>query len=81
MDKELHHDEDEHKFHLGDNNSPDMVDFIEGHNTELDAKEFKAINYIILIVSIIIVSIIVIVVVAVLLCGRKKIKYEQQEAE
>ena len=81
MDKELHHSESENKFHLGDNNREDMVSFIQGHNTELDKKEFSAINFIILLVSIIIVAIVLIIVLSVLLCGKKNLKYETQENE
>ena len=78
MDKELHHSETEQKFHLGDNNRDDMIEFIQGHNTELDRKEFSTINYIILISSICIVGIIVVIVLSVLLCGRKKLVYENE---
>ena len=81
MDKELHHSESENKFHLGDNNNDQTVSFIQGHNTELDKKEFSMINFIILLVSIIIVAIVLIIVLAVLLCGRKNLKYEKQENE
>ena len=81
MDKEIHHTEAENKFHLGDNNRDEMVDFIKGHNTELDRKEFSTINFILLASSIAIVLIIVIVVVSVLLCGKKRLAYEQQENE
>ena len=81
MDKELHHSEAENQFHLGDNYRDNMVDFIQGHNTELDRKGLSTINYFILIVSIVIVAIIVIVVLSVLLFGRKKLTYEQQENE
>ena len=81
MDKELHLGENESKFHLGDNDDTDMVNFIQGHNTELDIKEFKTINFIILLVSIIIVVVVVVVVMSVLFFGRKKMTYEQQENE
>jgi hypothetical protein len=81
MDKELHHGETEHKFHLGDNNNNDMIDFVQGHNTELDGKEFRTLNFIILLISIIIIAIVLVVVLSVLLCGRKKLTYEQQQGE
>ena len=81
MDKELHHSEAENKFHLGDNNNNNMVEFIQGHNTELDGKEFRTINFVLLIISIIIIGVIVVVVLSVLLCGRKKLTYEQKEEE
>ena len=81
MDKELHHSESENKFHLGDNNNEETISFIQGHNTELDKKEFSMINFIILLVSIAIVAIVLIIVLSVLLCGRKNLKYEKQENE
>lgn len=81
MDKELHHSEAENKFHLGDNNNDETVSFIQGHNTELDKKEFSMINFVILLVSIIIVAIVILIVLVVLLCGRKNLKYEKQENE
>ena len=81
MDKELHDGESENQFHLGDNNNQDMVDFIQGHNTELDGKDFRTLNFIILLISIIIVAVVLVVVLSVLLCGRKKLTYEQEQAE
>ena len=81
MDKELHHSESENKFHLGDNNRDDMIDFIQGHNTELERKELSSFNYLILIISIIIVCVVVAIVLSVLLCGKKNLAYEQQENE
>ena len=81
IDKELHHGETENKFHLGDNNNNDMIDFVQGHNTELDGKEFRTLNFIILLISIIIIAIVLVVVLSVLLCGRKKLTYEQQQGE
>jgi hypothetical protein len=81
MDKELHHSESENKFHLGDNNNAETITFIQGHNTELDRKEFSMINFVILLVSIIIVAIVIIIVLVVLLCGKKNLKYEKQENE
>ena len=53
----------------------------KGHNTELDSKEFKTINFIILLISIIIVVVVVVVVLSVLFFGRKKITYEFNENE
>ena len=81
LDKELHHGETENKFHLGDNNKIDMVDFVEGHNTELDIKEFRTLNFVIILISIIIIAIVIAVVLSVLMCGRKKLTYEQQQEE
>ena len=79
LDKELHHFESEEKFHLGDHHQKDDIEFIEGHNTELDRNGFSTINYIILITSIVIVVIIISIVVSVLICGRKKLEYEQRQ--
>jgi cell division protein FtsL len=81
MDKELHHGEAENKFHFGDINKIDMVDFIEGHNTELDKKEFTTINFIILVTSIVIVIVVVMIVLLVLFCGKKKLTYEEQHQD
>ena len=81
MDKELHHSESENRFHLGDNNNAETISFIQGHNTELDRKEFSMINFVILLVSIIIVAIVLIIVLFALLCGKKSLKYEKQENE
>ena len=80
MDKEIHHGEGENKFHFGDKKDV-VVEFIQGHNTELDRKEFGTVNFIILISSIVIVAIVIVVVLSVLLCGRKKLTYEEQEQE
>ena len=81
MDKTLHHGELEKKFDFGDSNHDDMVDFIEGHNTELDRKDLSTINYIIFITSIIIVIIVIIFIFSALFCNRQKLAYEQQENE
>ena len=81
MDKELHHSEKQNIFNFGDMNKLDMVDFIEGHNTELDKKEFSMINYIIFITSIVIVAVVIMIVLCVLLCGRKKLTYEEHHQD
>jgi len=81
LDKELHYGEAENTFHLGDNNKMDMVDFVEGHNTELEVKEFRTLNFIIILISVIIIVIVIAVVLFVLMCGRKKLTYEQQQEE
>lgn len=77
IDKELHHGEDENKFTLGDIKN-DTVDFIQGHNTELERKEINTINYVVLIISIIIVIIVVVVVFFVLLCYSKNITRQHE---
>ena len=59
----------------------DMVDFVEGHNTELEVKEFRTLNFIIILISVIIIVIVIAVVLFVLMCGRKKLTYEQQQEE
>ena len=81
IDKKIHHGEAENKFHLGDNNKDNMVDFIQGHNTELDKKELTTVNYIILISSIFIVIVVIVLIFSFLLCTKKKLIYEQQETE
>ena len=81
LDKELHAGEEENTFHLGDNNKIDMVDFVEGHNTELELKEFRTLNLIIVLISIIIIVIVIVIVLFVLMCGKKKLTYEQQQEE
>ena len=81
LDKELHKGEEENKFHLGDNNKIDMVDFVEGHNTELDAKEFRTLNFITIAISVIIITFVVTIMLSVLICGRKKLTYEQHPEE
>ena len=81
MDKNLHHGELEKRFIFGDINHDDTVDFIEGHNTELDRKDLSTLNYIIFITSIIIVTIVIVLIFSVLFCNKKKLTYEQQENE
>ena len=77
----MHAGEEENTFHLGDNNKIDMVDFVEGHNTELELKEFRTLNLIIVLISIIIIVIVIVIVLFVLMCGKKKLTYEQQQEE
>ena len=79
IDKELHHGENENNFSLGDIKN-DIVDFIQGHNTELDRKDVNTINYIVLITSIILVIIVIIVIFCILIC-YKNIFYKQHENE
>ena len=68
-------------FNLGDNTKKDMVDFVEGHNTELDVnEEFKAVNFFIFLSSMIIVGIIVVVILFILFWNKKgNLKYEPKE--
>ena len=81
IDKEIHKIENEGKFDLGDNTTKDMLEFIQGHNTELDfSNDFQLVNFIILLVSIIIVVVVFLVVISVLMCNkRSNLKYETSE--
>jgi transcription antitermination factor NusG len=73
IDKEIHKNENEGKFGLGDNNNNEMLEFIQGHNTELDfGGDFRFINFIILLTSVIIVVLVIIVVIiSALLCNKR----------
>ena len=68
-------------FNLGDNTNKDVVDFVEGHNTELEAnEEFKAFNFVVFITSLIIAGIIVTVILVILFWNKKgNLKYEPRE--
>ena len=78
VDLEFHKD---NVFKLGDNTNKDVVDFVEGHNTELDLnEEFKAVNFFIFLTSMIIVGIIVVVILFILFWNKKgNLKYEPKE--
>ena len=78
IDLEIHKN---NVFNLGDNVKKDMVDFVEGHNTELDAKkEFNTFNFIIFLTSMIIVGIIVLIILFILFWNKKgNLKYQQRE--
>ena len=78
VDLEFHKD---NVFKLGDNTNKDVVDFVEGHNTELDInEEFKAVNFFIFLTSMIIVGIIVVVILFILFWNKKgNLKYETKE--
>ena len=81
VDKEIHKSEKEGKFNLGDNTNNKVVDFVQGHNTELDfSNDFKLVNFIILLTSIAIVVVVIVVVVSNLLCSKREyLKYGTQE--
>lgn len=84
VDKEIHKNEKEGKFNLGDNTNNKVVDFIQGHNTELDfSNDFKMVNFVILLSSIVIVVVVLVVVVSNLLCSKREYlkygKYGTQE--
>ena len=78
MDLEIHKN---NEFKLGDNTNKEMLDFMEGHNTELDLKEeFQTVNFIIFLSSMIIVGIIVAIILFVLFWNKKGgLKYEPRE--
>ena len=78
IDLEIHKN---NVFNLGDNTNKDMVDFVEGHNTELDVnEEFKAFNFVIFLTSMIIVGIIVSIILFILFFNKKgNLRYEQRE--
>ena len=79
VDKEIHKNEKEGKFNLGDDTNNKVVDFIQGHNTELDfSSDFKMVNFIILLSSIVIVVVVIVVVVSNLLCYKREyLKYDR----
>ena len=78
IDKEVHKNEKEGKFNLGDNTTEDMLEFIQGHNTELDfSSDFQLVNIIILISSVVIVVVVVIIVASALMCNKRSgLRYE-----
>ena len=78
IDKEVHKNEKEGKFNLGDNTTKDMLEFIQGHNTELDfSSDFQLVNIIILISSVVIVVVVVIIVASALMCNKRSgLRYE-----
>jgi len=84
IDKFIHKNETENKFIFGDNsnytNNITMIEFIQGHNTELNMQEFKTINFIIFLTSIIMVIIVISIILFVLICNKKGyLKYENKE--
>ena len=81
IDKEIHKNEKEGKFKLGDEDNKSAVEFVQGHNTELDDKnDFKLINFIILLSSILIVVIVILVVIA-LMCNKKEFSLYENISE
>ena len=77
MDLEIHKN---NEFKLGDNTNKEIIEFLEGHNTELETNEFQTFNFIIFLVSMIIVGIFVGVILFVLFCNKKGgLKYEPRE--
>jgi hypothetical protein len=82
IDKLIHKDEKEGGFKLGDNTTNDMLDFIQGHNTELDfSSDFQFVNFIILVSSIIIVVVVLFIVISALMCNKRGyLKYDYTRA-
>ena len=82
LDKAIHRSEIEGNFNFGDNNTKDMLDFIQGHNTELDFNsDFKLVNFIILLSSIIVVVVVFAIVIWALMCNKRGyLKYDNPKA-
>ena len=78
VDLEFHKN---NEFKLGDNTDKDLINFVEGHNTELEnIEEFKTINFVIFLSSMIIVGIIVSIILFILFFNKKgNLKYEPRE--
>ena len=78
VDKEIHKNEKEGNFNLGDNTTNDMLEFIQGHNTELDfSNDFQLVNLIILLSSIIVVVVVLFIVISALMCNKRGyLKYD-----
>ena len=72
IDKEIHQNENQGKFNLGDNTQNNNLEFVQGHNTELDFNsDFNTVNFIILLSSIIIVVVVLFIVISSLMCNKK----------
>ena len=73
VDKEIHKNEKEEKFKLGDNNNKEGVEFIKGRNQELDIiKDFKLIKFIIILISVLVIVIILLVVIILLILRKRE---------
>lgn len=73
IDKEIHKNEKKGKYTLGDEDNKDSVEFIQGHNTELDDnKDFNFFNLTVLLSSILIVVIVILIVIIALMCKKKE---------
>ena len=82
IDKEIHKIEKKGKFSLGDDNNKDVVEFVQGHNTELDDnKNFNLFNFIILLSSILIIIIVILIVIIALMCKKKEFSLYQNIGE
>ena len=81
VDKEIHKNETEGKFNLGDNTKKEEVRFIEGQNKELDNIDFNLINFLVLSLSILMVVVVLIVVIVYLMCNKNKYSKYQSISE
>ena len=76
IDKEIHKNEKEKKFNLGDNNNKEGVEFIKGRNKELEIlNDFKLIKFIIILISVLVIVIILLVVIILLILRKRE--YQQ----
>ena len=82
IDRAIHMGENEGKYNFGDNNTKDMLDFIQGHNTELDfSGDFQLVNFIVLLSSIIVVVVVFAIVISALMCNKRGyLKYDIPKA-
>jgi hypothetical protein len=72
----MHESEKEGKFHFGDNITKDMLDFIQGHNTELDfSGDFQVVNFILVLSSILIIIVVLIIVISALMYRKRVYSY------
>ena len=82
IDKEIHKIEKKGKFSLGDDDNKNVVEFVQGHNTELDDnKDFNLFNFIILLSSILIIIIVILIVIIALMCKKKEFSLYQNIGE
>ena len=82
IDKEIHKIEKKGKLSIGDDNNKDIVEFVQGHNTELDDnKDFNLFNFIILLSSILIIIIVILIVIIALICKKKEFSLYQNIGE
>ena len=79
-DKEIHKNEKENNFKLGDNNSKEAVEFIKGKNKELQISSDKNLNKLVMIlIFILVVVIVLLVVIIILICNKMEyVKYEKK---
>ena len=76
IDKEIHKNEKEKKFNLGDNNNKEGVEFIKGRNKELEIlNDFKLIKFIIILISVLVIVIILLVVIILLILRKREYQH------